>query len=164
AAAQVDVTRAQLQSRANGLGILAVNSVRLMLHGVDGATAPKIESSSASQKSDQHNDESDGPDGRAKGGAASWGISIFAALPAVINLPCADEDQDERPIGPENGPGIERRAPVAVENNRADRDEQDRKNEGRAPGSAVLSHHTPPHSVVRTDIRKSSGIRKNAVL
>src|SRR5580692_1204818 len=91
AAAQVDVTRAQLQSRANGLGILAVNGMRLMLHGVDGATTPTIEFSSASKESNQHNDESDGAHGRAQGGATSWGVRVFAALPAIINFPGADE-------------------------------------------------------------------------
>src|SRR5579872_5383561 len=116
------------------------------------------------EKRDQHDHEDNGANAGTRRGSTSRRVRILAALPAIPYLSRADKNEDERPIGPENGPRVEARTPVAVQDNRADRNQQYWDNQGSAPRSVVFSHHTPPHSLVRTPKQKSSGNRTEGVL
>src|SRR5205807_9973621 len=100
---------------------------------------------SVPQQNDQHRDKCD----RAKGGSDGNSrrcVGIAASLQVIPYLSDADEDENERPVGPENRHGIETGMPIADEKEGADRHEDDREDEGNSPGIAVLGHGTPPLS------------------
>src|SRR5690348_17245620 len=130
-----------------------------MLHCVHGTPSPVGTVPPMPEEEEKNNHERDSPETRAhwSSGGRIW---VLAAPPGVPDFAQTDEDQNERPVSPKNRPWIEGRMPVGVEENRANRDKKHGKNQGSAPGSAVLTHHTPLHTVVRTKEQKSSGMRK----
>src|ERR1700691_4292145 len=120
-----------------------------MLHGVHGAGAPVVESSAMPEQRDQNYHEGDRSEARTHCGTAGARIGILTALPAIPDFSDAHENQDEWPVGQEDRHWVKGGMPVAVKHDRANRDEEDRKNQRSAPGSTVFSHHTPLHSVLR---------------
>src|SRR5580700_1953552 len=123
-----------------------------MLHSVGRSTTPPaIDSFPVRQKHDQNNHKGERADGTAPGRTIR-GVRILTALVTIPNLSKANENENERPVRPEDGPRIKRRTPIAVEDDRANGDKENRKNEGGStPGIAVLSHHAPLHSLLRVN-------------
>src|SRR5882757_7776374 len=100
---------------------------------------------SVPQKNDQHDDKRDRANGGADGNSRRC-VGIAASSHVIPYLSDADKDENERPVGPENGHGIEARMPIAEEKESADRNEDDREDEGNSPGITILGHGTPPLS------------------
>src|SRR5258708_39199793 len=102
-----------------------------------------------------HGNEGQDADRPANGRSGSR-VRILPPPRDIPNLAQAKKDENERPVGRQHRPGIKTRTPIGVQKQRADRNQQNRKNERTMPACPVLSHSTPSHSSIRTPAPKSS--------
>src|SRR5258708_1380269 len=106
---------------------------------------------------EHHDYENEGQDtDRHANGRSGSRVRILPPPRDIPNLAQAKKDEYQRPVGRQHRPGIKTRTPIGVQKQRADRDQQNRKNERTMPGCPVLSHCTPSHSSIRTPAPKSS--------
>src|SRR5437870_11968171 len=103
------------------------------------------EAAAMPKKDDQNDVERQHPYGRSNGDSRRR-IRIAASVRGIPNLTHSDEDKNERPVIPEDRPGLEIRTPAVHEKEATDCDEDDGKDEGDSSGIAVLGHGTPPLS------------------
>src|SRR5882724_2832196 len=95
---------------------------------------------------DQHADHQHKRHGAKRGAQGNAGrrVGIAAPLDVVPNLSDANENQDERPIGPENRPWLKRGIPSPKQKQDTESNQDDGEHQGRSSRTSVLDHGIPP--------------------
>src|SRR5450432_1528405 len=134
-------------------GILTLHGAVFVAHE-RGFAPPLGERMTVPKQDSQHADQGHHRDRRSD---RRIGRRTVALAPAhgIHHLAQTDKDQDQRPVGLQNGPRIEGRAVVRVQEQRANDNEDDRDGKRRPLGWLVYAHRGPRCLLVRILQRKS---------
>src|SRR6267142_452753 len=110
------------------------------------------------EQNDQDQHEGQSAEGRSQRNASRTrrAISILPRSRRIPHFPQAHKNQNQRPIGSQDRPRIERRPPVRVQEHCSKRDQYHRQHKRSSSRKLTVCHRTPLASLLRGGNQKSS--------